>query len=175
MNFDTHELAWAAGFYDGEGSTSQGRSRRETGTYLCARVSITQLDREALERFRAAVLGLGKITPKEVGGKAGWCWHAHADGAVAVIALLWKFLGRIKRDQAHRVLIEWQDYRRSRPDWRDRTHCKHGHSLAEHGYIYQGKTQQNWICRICTREKDARSRAKRYAKDQFREALGKVG
>lgn len=48
------ELAWAAGFFDGEGCFSYSKS----GQYVC--VSIGQTVREPLERFKLAV-GLGVI------------------------------------------------------------------------------------------------------------------
>jgi hypothetical protein len=57
------ELAWAAGFWDGEGSCgcygkNDGRKRQASDTYL--RASIGQNNRESLDRFMAAV-DLGKV------------------------------------------------------------------------------------------------------------------
>jgi len=50
------EVIWAAGFFDGEGTTGT-RSQRGR-TYLCLQVA--QCDRRPLDRFVAA-LGLGKV------------------------------------------------------------------------------------------------------------------
>ena len=54
LEFDREELAWAAGFFDGEGCFCFS----EAGQYVC--VSITQTEREPLDRFERAV-GLGKV------------------------------------------------------------------------------------------------------------------
>jgi len=49
------ELAWAAGFFDGEGSFSW----TEAAAFGCT--VINQANKEPLERFQRAVAGLGKI------------------------------------------------------------------------------------------------------------------
>ena len=51
---DREEIAWAAGFFDGEGCFSYIQKAR----YVCLRIGQSEL--EPLERFREAV-GLGKI------------------------------------------------------------------------------------------------------------------
>jgi hypothetical protein len=51
---DREELAWAAGFFDGEGCFSYS----EAGQYVC--ISITQSERHPLDRFCEAV-GTGKV------------------------------------------------------------------------------------------------------------------
>jgi len=50
------EEAWAAGFFDGEGSTS----RRKNGTHYYPQIQIGQKDRRVLERF-ALMAGEGVI------------------------------------------------------------------------------------------------------------------
>jgi hypothetical protein len=106
---DTHELAWAAGFFDGEGSTSAPCGTRQSGrqagqSYRQVKVQVSQNDTAVLERFRDAV-GVGSIygpytqaapTRKPV-------WHFSAQGvedAQLIIWQLWPWLGGIKRQQA---------------------------------------------------------------------------
>lgn len=82
----THELAWAAGFFDGEGCVT-----------LCkgyARISITSTDLDMLERFRDAV-GRGEIYDREgyqnsLGSKRQW---QYAVGNLEDIELIYVFIG----------------------------------------------------------------------------------
>ena len=55
---DTHEIAHAAGFFDGDGCTSMSR---DSSGFRVPRLTISQKDPRELTRFRAAVLGLGSI------------------------------------------------------------------------------------------------------------------
>jgi hypothetical protein len=100
MALDREELAWAAGFFDGEGHTSPDGLSME----------IYQTDPRPLERFRAAVGGIGKVSgprpPARGSRKVSWTWDAYnwAD-TQAVIAMLWAFLSAPKRDQARKALM----------------------------------------------------------------------
>lgn len=65
------ELAWAAGFFDGEGSVSLIWTTHTTNTnpWWNLKVTVTNCDRPSLERFVAAV-GVGRIyTKKPVEGR----------------------------------------------------------------------------------------------------------
>lgn len=95
---NTHELAWAAGFFDGEGCTTYAASNR--GSY---RLKLIQTGTECLERFQCAVGGLGRIrgpvqTTKYQ--KDTYVWEALSfEEAQAVGAMLWNFLSEPKQDQ----------------------------------------------------------------------------
>jgi hypothetical protein len=72
-------------------------------------LSITQIDRRVLDRFHAAVLGVGKMqgpyTKRPINRKPIWRWRACSfEDCQATIALLWKFLSPIKRAQALDVM-----------------------------------------------------------------------
>lgn len=92
---NTHELAWAAGFFDGEGcvSTDQGKPK----------LTIQQNDPRVLERFKKAVGELGKVygpyqsrTPL----KQVWQWRACKRAEVELgVFRLWPFLSPVKRKQ----------------------------------------------------------------------------
>lgn len=103
---DTHELAWAAGFFDGEGCSSNRRDKSRPD-YVSVVVKIGQSDRRPLDRFQKAVLGLGSIGgpyQKKPGHKPVYTLSFGAfHEAQAVVAMLWKWLGEDKRSQAIRV------------------------------------------------------------------------
>jgi LAGLIDADG DNA endonuclease family protein len=113
MTFDPNreELAWAAGFFDGEGCFSW----TTTQAWGCA--VINQTNRESLERFQRAVGAVGKIygpyTQRQKdrwSRKPQWAFRAHRREHVqAIAAMLWFRLGPIKRDQARNVLRHYKN------------------------------------------------------------------
>ncbi len=104
------ELAWAAGFFDGEGCTVLQRSKKHPRTYLYT--SLTQVNLEPLKRFHNAVGGLGVIYgPYTHGRGRNWApihkWHTNKfEHSQAVLAMLWSFLSAPKRAQASAALRE---------------------------------------------------------------------
>jgi hypothetical protein len=109
------ELAWAAGFFDGEGSVSKYTTRRGDKEYTYLQMNCPQVEREVLDRFLAAVgvgvvygpYGFQKYAPPGSVWKPHWMWNARGFEQVQqVIATLWPWLGTVKREQARRLLIE---------------------------------------------------------------------
>ena len=102
------ELAWAAGFFDGEGSFVLGRPTPNTMPQF--RVQLAQTDSRQLKRFKNTVAGLGNVTgpyksqsPKH---RVKWTFNtARFEHSQAILAMLWKYLCPIKREQAKRVLV----------------------------------------------------------------------
>lgn len=95
-------IAWAAGFFEGEGSIT------ETGGRLVLRIHNT--DGEALGRF-AAVVERGKIYgPYENASRDGcrrkpfYAWVAHEREAVAVLDLFWRWLSTRRLARAEELL-----------------------------------------------------------------------
>lgn len=104
---DREELAWAAGFFDGEGTT-QMATRKE---YSNIALSITQTGHFAsdlLIRFNRAICGLGNLHKANYQTKAGneiWTVTiSNFENTQAAIALLWPFLGPAKRAQSTKAL-----------------------------------------------------------------------
>ena len=95
------ELAWAAGFFDGEGSVSIHRDKRP-GRKPLIHLDIEQVDIRPLLRFRAAVGLPGNISLRPARSLNRKPIHrvymAHAE-ASACIARLWPFLSEPKREQ----------------------------------------------------------------------------
>lgn len=101
------EVAWAAGFFDGEGSLrvhNGGNSRRP---FLS--ISVSQVDRRPLDRF-AAIVG-GKVYgpyDRKAGNNANArpCYDLVANGKRAwpILCTLWTYLSDPKREQALRAI-----------------------------------------------------------------------
>lgn len=100
------ELAWAAGFFDGEGSvschTQTKRVGREVVGYLHLSIRQKEDEHELLSRFKSAVLEYGVIYQFEPGVWDYRIWGF--EGVQFVIALLWKYLGSVKRMQYRSAL-----------------------------------------------------------------------
>lgn len=119
-------LAWAAGFFDGEGTTI-ARSDRRRATYHQLDVSVPQASRsgtpEVLAKFQRAVLGVGRIYGPN--GSGLYRWRAGGRiGADLALALIWPWLGAVKRAQAATAAVrvdgqyEWGAYQPRSPRYR---------------------------------------------------------
>ena len=92
------ELAWAAGFFDGEGTTGLAKGT-DSIIRRKPRLSVPQKHRECLERFQKAVGGLGKIYPVNHGQIHHFSVQ-NAKGVDTVLTLLWPYLSCHKKQQA---------------------------------------------------------------------------
>ncbi len=92
------EIAWAAGFFDGEGSTCVNRQR---GGRKYLHLQLGQKDPRALVRFLAAVED-GKLYETKTFHK----YAAFGEKALAALERLWPYLGDAKKEQARLVLDE---------------------------------------------------------------------
>ena len=90
------ELAWAAGFFDGEGSTSLLKAQRDKYSYI--RMSVSQKNPDCLHRFKNAV-GKGKIYKSNTRDVHSWDCYKH-DEVLEVLNKLWPFLSEQKKEQA---------------------------------------------------------------------------
>lgn len=157
MSVET-ELAWAAGFYDGEGSTHMNNTK---GTKRI-RVRISQSgDKRVLDRFVNAV-SIGYVRgPYNYDTKRLpiYTLDYSSVNAYTVLWLLWPYLGDVKKEQAMTVL-ESEVHRpgMSMGEIHARkTHCKNGHEYSEENtYI---RPEGGRTCRICRQKNVQRSRA----------------
>ena len=98
------EVAWAAGFWDGEGSVCY---RYDEGKRCRAfTASISQKHREVLDKFRSA-MGLGTVggpyTRKD--GRIYYQWQLHNSTGVRKLARsMWPYLGTEKKRQFIRAM-----------------------------------------------------------------------
>lgn len=99
INLDTHKLAWAAGFFDGEGSSSSFVSQGK----LFITVNISQVDLAVLSKF-INIVGVGAINgsykSRTANSKPRWIYSAYGlDKVQHIMCILWEYLGVIKRNQ----------------------------------------------------------------------------
>lgn len=161
------ELAWAAGFFDGEGCASLSAQRGPAST-PSPRLSIAQVDPRPLYRLQSAI-GRGTIrttTPANPNHRQQWILTVSGwRGAQAVIAMLWGFLSEPKREQARRVLLVG---RSAPPRNARRTHCKRGHPMVGDNVLIvrepHGKDGIGRRCRTCYYAGQKASRAARQAR-----------
>jgi hypothetical protein len=105
----SYELAWAAGFFDGEGCV--GCSWRPEKRYRNLRLSITQVDREVLDRFAEAV-GVGRVLGprirKDPNQQPLYTYRLdRVEEIRAVREKLWPWLGTVKRLQFDGAILLW--------------------------------------------------------------------
>jgi hypothetical protein len=114
------ELAWAAGFFDGEGTTFVNRHkikhRNRPGQpvyYINSpAVAVCQVERQPLDRFARIVGGrvpTGPYKPKTKNSRPYYRWDAMGrPSVVRVLTLLWPYMSEPKRAQAH---VVWEELR----------------------------------------------------------------
>jgi hypothetical protein len=101
------KLAWAAGYFDGEGHTGVTHKRRST---LSIMIQIGSTDLEPLERFKDAVGGAGSINgPYQRDNpdhREYWQYScSNFEGVQHIMAVLWKYLSEPKRSQMHNAVM----------------------------------------------------------------------
>lgn len=97
------ELSWAAGFFDGEGSTICNGS---------IRMSVAQVEKEPLYRFFTAV-SIGAIRGPykySTNRQPHYQWNASGSDVIKTLEKLWPYLSSIKKQQALIKLEVYNNY-----------------------------------------------------------------
>lgn len=115
MKTNREELAWAAGFFDGEGSIYTSVMGRSNNSSKNIHLDIAQIHPFVLERFIRAV-GIGKLygpyAPKTKNSRQYWRYTASGYASCqAVVGLLWNWLSPVKQEQASTALASWLENR----------------------------------------------------------------
>ena len=105
MNLDKSELAWAAGFFDGEGcSFLHGK------IYPAMEVQQIAVNDEhvpaVIERFYNATGKIGKLYNRKYDTRRWSCAFHGWERAQTVLAMLWPYLSLVKRAQAKEVFTK---------------------------------------------------------------------
>lgn len=112
VQVDREQLAWAAGFFDGEGNTCCTKGG--------VRVQVWQCDREPLDRFHS-IVGLGKMMgpytshhrsfeqSDGLSRRGMYCYQIGGfERTQQLVATLWPWLTTIKRAQAAKHLAKFK-------------------------------------------------------------------
>ena len=159
---DRERLAWAGGFFDGEGYVGGEGDQGYPGINIKQAGSYTQIP-EVLLRFRVAVCGIGYLYGPMFDSEnreylPRWSYEAHGFEAIqAIFAMLWPCLGPIKRAQFAIVLRAYASLPvpRRNPGVRVgrplRDKCPNGHDYSD-AYI-DGAGRRS--CRKCRLRRSA--------------------
>jgi len=90
------DIAWAAGFFDGEGTTSLLKAQRDHYSYI--RMGLSQKVHECLDRFHE-IVKFGKIYQSKTRDIRSWNCYKQ-DEVEQVLNLLWPYLSEVKKTQA---------------------------------------------------------------------------
>ena len=104
----THsELAWAAGFYEGEGcATAHGPSSYHPGY---PRLEIVQVQREPLERMQQYFGGaIRSFVPARPNNQPSHIWRVNGPRAIGVMMTLYAWLSPRRKDQFKKVFSAWR-------------------------------------------------------------------
>jgi hypothetical protein len=99
------EYAWAAGFFDGEGTTCVhlGRPRLSGYRPKKMRLSIGQKDPRVLKKF-LTIMHLGRVRgPYTTGNR--YTYTLWGEDCLVVLTQMWPYLSEIKKEQAQRVML----------------------------------------------------------------------
>lgn len=151
-------IAWAAGFFEGEGSISCSSSNWQ--------IALKNTDMQMLQRFQS-VVGRGRIYPeRRLVGKPIYVWKCgKSDDIYHAAALLWNYLSDRRQDQLLDVIVKRQEYLSSRTRL-DRAHrssqtglCFNGHAMTKtNTYIRKDGSRS---CLTCRRENAIRANNKK--------------
>jgi hypothetical protein len=105
------ELAWAAGFFDGEGNIGF----YQNGRYGHLRMAVSQTERTILVRFNRALQNVGRLSgptkPQGLSRKLSWTLSIYGyEHSQAAVAMLWTWLSKTKREQAKTALGKYLAY-----------------------------------------------------------------
>ena len=162
FNRDT-ELAWAAGFYDGEGSTTTN------GRHVV--MAVGQVDPRPLLRLQDALGGCGHLNQtwppnrRSRGWSPIWVWRlTRSEEIQAALNALWPYLSEPKREQALATISKAGGFTPARGDG---TRCHRGHPLyGPNVYLASRRSgpQAGTIAKQCRQCKaDRRAAAREYA------------
>ena len=151
-NWSRENLAWAGGFFEGEGCITITGNPKTSGRQIRLKVSNTDID--VLRKFHS-IMGLGSICGPYLNKKHPTYkpkWYFDMGGgkkAYAALVALWPHLGERRRAKAKEAVAFFaaQTHGPKRL-----THCARGHEFTEANTAYWGRGR---FCRECKRLRGA--------------------
>lgn len=142
------DLAWAAGFLEGEGSF---------GNSGCPAVTAAQVQKEPIDRLTALFGGSVKLrTTKGFSTKPIWVWRVNTHRSVEVMMTLYVLMSPKRKGEIERALTLWKTSRLMKR--RGSGLCGRGHLLSG----YNAFRVNGYIkCRTCKNDVRREWRARR--------------
>ena len=109
------DIAWFAGLFEGEGSVSVTKPRKDRNSKGIA-LRLTSTDADVLDLISDRV-GLGSITgpfdpPSRLGKKKVWHWQLTGVAAVELLREIQPFLGYRRSGKIEEAIAEWENRER---------------------------------------------------------------
>lgn len=148
------DVAWAAGFIEGEGNVSRQRNT------VMPKITAVQVQKEPLERLQHLFGGGLYFSPAQVthgrNNSGKWIWFQSGRRAVEACLTMYGLMSPKRRQQIDYALANW----RISPVRRENngSRCKNGHLItganARVAGHYKGRVYHN--CRACEKEANLR-------------------
>ena len=141
----TLDIAWAAGFLEGEGSFLKRPHHQ-------LRISVGQVQRQPLERLQSLLGGTIylKKTKSKYQVQDQYTWLRGGTVAAGLMMALYSLMSPRRRQQICQALENW---RSGAPHYRYHVRCRNGHPFSR-------QTRVQRICDICRRTNDRRRRTR---------------
>jgi hypothetical protein len=156
-NVTTIQLAWAAGFLEGEGSFGC-----HGGT---PRVSAGQVQREPIDRLTQMFGGhVWERAPIGMGTKPCWIWALNKQKSAGVMMTLYSFMSPKRQEEIRNALAMWRAARSLQPH--NSPVCPRGHAITGHN-AQKVPSRTYPRCRACHNmlKRERRKRAKANAQE----------
>jgi hypothetical protein len=116
--YDRESLAWAAGFFDGEGTVNISTRRTSCNgerQYLTINLCVSQTDPKILHKFKEICNMGGRVNgpycPKTTNSSPYWSYAVHGlKHTQLIISRLWPWLSEEKRKQATEAFVKMEEY-----------------------------------------------------------------
>lgn len=133
------DIAWAAGFLEGEGCFALSRT-------TCT-VTAAQVQREPLERLQKMFGGSIYSCSARPGRQPYFTWTLYGPNAAGLMMTLWTLMSPRRRGQIEKALAVWRDAPlTAAARVALKNECKRGHNLAEHAFK---NNLGHRVCRLC--------------------------
>lgn len=113
---DKEELAWAAGFFEGEGCFTRSIQTRGNSTAYNLKAHISQTTEEPIIKFYEAI-GFGRINGPYQNGKYKEYWRYEAAGYERVqelLVMLWPHLSDRRKEEGTKIILGYREFEKTR-------------------------------------------------------------
>lgn len=136
------DIAWAAGFLEGEGSFMTSRT--------CPYVECAQVQREPLERLHAlfgGTISFHQRKDKPAAWQDFYRWTLYGNASAGVMMTLFILMSPKRQEQIRNVIEAWKARGTRGAHHRNLTACKAGHPYTEGSWTRKGSNGRQ--CNAC--------------------------